>query len=108
MFSLINNGVRSKDLAIPRVAVVITDGQSNVNASRTVLEAQSLRDAGVNIYSVGVGQRVDSTELREIAGSLGQVIRLVDFDVTEFDGLRIELTAEACLSKAQPIPSHDT
>lgn len=47
-------GVRSSDAAIPRVAVVITDGRSNINASQTIPSALALRESGVIVHSVGV------------------------------------------------------
>ncbi len=93
------NGARPPQLAIPRVAVVLSDGQSNVNASRTIPEALKLRDSGVIVYSIGVGNRVHLSELRQIASSPDHVVLLEDFDATEFDGLRTRITAETCIGK---------
>ena len=93
------NGARASNLAVPRVAVVITDGRSNINASRTVLEAQALRADGVTVYSVGIGRRIVLSELKEIASSPDNVMLLNGFDVTEFDGLRSRISADACVGK---------
>ena len=93
------NGARTSDVAIPRVAVVITDGQSNVNPDQTIPAARALREDGVTVYSVGVGGRINLVELKEIASSPENVMLLNGFDVTEFDGLRSRITADACIGK---------
>lgn len=92
-------GARAADIAIPRVAVVITDGRSNINASLTVSTALAVREEGVTVYSVGVGRNIDMDELNAIASSPNNVRLLRRFDVTEFDGLRSRITAEACTGK---------
>jgi len=89
-------GARSADVAIPRVAVVITDGRSNVNQSLTIPSAMALREEGIIVYAVGVGRRINMEELNAIASSPENVRLLSGFDVTEFDGLRSRITAEAC------------
>ena len=89
-------GARDLDKAIPRVAVVITDGRSNINASLTIPSALALRDEGVTVYSVGVGNRINFEELNAMASSPDNVRQLRGFDVTEFDGLRSRITADAC------------
>ena len=53
------------DPGIPKVLVLITDGLSN---GKSVLEpANKLRNLGVSIFSIGVGNRVSEQELNEIA-----------------------------------------
>ena len=95
------NGARTSDQAIPRVAVVITDGKSNVNASLTIPAARALRKEGVTVFSVGVGLNIRSKELEEIASSPKNVMFLEKgFDVTGFDGLRSRITADACIGKS--------
>ncbi len=86
-------------MAIPRVAVVITDGQSNVNRSLTIPSALALRESGATVYSIGVGSMIDMDELVAIASSPRNVRLLQGFDVTEFSGLRSRITTEACLGK---------
>ena len=99
-------GARSADVAIPRVAVVITDGQSNVNASLTIPSALALREDKVTVYSVGVGNRINMNELRAIASSPENVRLLSGFDPTEFDGLRSRITADACIGKLINAPKN--
>lgn len=86
-------------MAIPRVAVVITDGQSNVNASLTIPSALALRAGGATVYAIGVGDNIIMAELLAIASSPSNVQLLDGFDVTEFDGLRSRITDGACLGE---------
>ena len=48
-------------------------------------EATSARDAGISMYTVGIGSGVDSSELTAIAGGSDQVIILNDFSELEGD-----------------------
>lgn len=92
-------GARRTDMAIPRVAVVITDGRSNVNQSLTIPSAMALRMEGVTVYSVGIGNNIDMEELDAIASSPENVMLVQNFDVTEFDGLRSRITDDACMGE---------
>ena len=66
-----------------RVAVVVTDGNSNVDSSRTVSEAVALHQAGVHVITVSVGQMYNQSELRAIAsrnGSVGNMFHVDSYD----------------------------
>jgi len=68
------------------VAVVVTDGNSNVDSSRTVPEAVALHQAGVHVITVSVGRIYNQSELRAIAslnGSLGNMFHADRFDQLE-------------------------
>lgn len=78
---------------VPKIAVVITDGKSN-SRSDTLEEARKLRSNGVIIFSVGVGDGVDLSELQGMASKNSYV-----FDVSSFDALHLirdKLTKTAC------------
>ncbi|XP_062584741.1 matrilin-2-like [Saccostrea cucullata] len=66
---------------VPKLAVIITDGQSD-DKSSTLSEAQLLRNNGVIIFSVGVGDGVDESELQGMATKASYV-----FDVSTFSAL---------------------
>ena len=69
---------------VPNVAIVITDGVSNINSRRTIPEAEQARAEGIHIYAIGIGL-TDTTELEGIAS------KPVDenlFSVKEFSELR--------------------
>ena len=48
------------------IAILITNGVSDMNSYRTVIEANTAKDRGIHIYSIGVGLR-DTRELHGIA-----------------------------------------
>ena len=86
--------------AIPRIAIVLTDGRSNVNPELTIPSALALREEdGVTIYAVGVGPRVVEAELLGIAGTMDNVRLLGGFNVVDFENLRGRVTNDACLGK---------
>ncbi|XP_023197260.1 collagen alpha-1(XII) chain-like [Xiphophorus maculatus] len=55
-----------------KVAILITDGQSQDNVTSA---AKNLKDTGIEIYVIGVGQDVDDSEMRDIAsGDVGTCV----------------------------------
>ena len=65
------------------MCIVLTDGiQTKEKGSFTALfeASQPLKDKGVNIYSIGVGQDTDLLELNEIASSPDNVFAVENFD----------------------------
>lgn len=54
-------------LDVPNYAVVITDGESNVNDQRTIPEAIEARINGIHILAVVVGNNHRSLEIKGIA-----------------------------------------
>lgn len=52
----------------PRIAIVITDGKSQ-HKSRTLKAARNLKNAGVKIFSVGIGSGIDWSEVHGIAST---------------------------------------
>ena len=59
-------GARPLSRGIPRVAVLVTDGRSNLVP--IAKDAQALRESGVQVFSVGIG-RAELSELVAIASS---------------------------------------
>ncbi|XP_063401873.1 collagen alpha-1(XII) chain-like isoform X2 [Mytilus trossulus] len=53
---------------VPRIAIVLTDGQSQ-HKSRTLKAARNLKNAGVKIFSVGIGSGIDWSEVRGISST---------------------------------------
>ena len=91
------NGGRPQSQAIPRVAVVITDGYSN-SYTATVAAAQSAHDDDITILSVGIGSNVNSDELDAIASDPTYASTITGFDTTQFVALQTIITNEACTS----------
>ena len=69
---------------VKNVAIVITDGVSNINARRTIPEAEGARAEGIHIYVIGIGL----TDTREIDGIASRPIEENRFTVQEFSELR--------------------
>ena len=60
----VENGRRD---GVRGVVVLVTDGESNVNAEMTQEEARRLRDTGVVVIVIAVGDRVGEEEASEMA-----------------------------------------
>lgn len=58
------NGARS---GVDRIAVIITDGESNLDQDRTIADATDARAAGIEIISIGVTDAVNMDEVRGIS-----------------------------------------
>ena len=88
------------DEGIPRVAIVFTDGRST-NAAATVQAAQRVHNAGIYVYSFGIGSGISSTELTAIASS-GQnnVFYVSSFSASNFQGVLKKLQVSTCTSKS--------
>ena len=72
------HGVRASDGAIPRVAIVLTDGESD-SGQNVPRAAQSARDQSIEMLAFGIGSRINEQELLEIAGSQDRVFRIDAF-----------------------------
>ena len=92
------NGGRPQSQAIPRVAVVITDGRSS-NSAATATAAESAHNESIIIFAVGVGSGVNTNELEAIASDPSYVSTLTGFDSLQFDALQTTIINEACTSK---------
>lgn len=82
----------------PNIAMVITDGVSNINSRRTVPEAEESRDIGIHVYAIGIGL-TDTRELYAIASepSDDNTFAVQDFD--ELAGLEKKIFSTICISK---------
>lgn len=63
-----------------KIAIVLTDGQSSL-PTETTREANLLKDAGVLVLSIGIGDVVKESELEAIASLPQDVFRVNSFDV---------------------------
>lgn len=60
------------------VMFVLTDGRSQ-NHTATVQGAQRLKNAGVKIYAIGIGNQTDRSELNDIASDKSHVFMVDSF-----------------------------
>ena len=85
---------------VPKIAVVITDGQSNDPTGTKNADANlhSSSDA-ITVYAVGVGNGIGYSELASIASDSNKVSDLASFSVSQFQDLRFSISDDACTSK---------
>lgn len=83
---------------IPRVAVVVTDGQSQDEVSES---AQLLRDAHVMLYAIGVTNLINVHQLHQITGNPVRVFTVESFDQLD-KALADSLTWDMCKTEFRP------
>ena len=87
---------RRPSSTVLRVAVVLSDGKSN-NYTTTAKEAENLRNLSVLVYAIGVGSKVNDTEMKGIASVPNHYTHLKDFDPKKFDFVRKNYTNDMCV-----------
>ena len=70
---------------VQNVALVITDGVSNINQPRTIPEAERARAEGIHIYSIGIGL----SDTKELDAMASRPADENSFTVQEFNELYI-------------------
>ena len=91
------NGARSKEENVPRVGIVMTDGQS----SDYVMDpANNARSEGIILFAIGIGDAIVESELLEIANDPDEryVFQVNNFNV--IDNIRSLVSKEACKGNA--------
>ena len=78
MFSFENGGRNN----VTQVLVLMTDGSQTAadDAVDPLSIAQDLRDLGIHLIAVGIGDEINETELTNIAGGSGNVFTADSFD----------------------------
>ncbi|CAC5422003.1 COL22A [Mytilus coruscus] len=79
----------------PRIAIILTDGQSN-DVVRTVTEAAKAKSDGITVFVIGIGSQVDEHELEAIATKplSTYMLKIGNFDA--LDSIKDELAIKAC------------
>lgn len=52
---------------VPNIAIVLTDGESNRDQQRVRPEAAAARAAGISMFVIGIGNKLNMVELTEIS-----------------------------------------
>ncbi|CAH3032321.1 unnamed protein product, partial [Porites lobata] len=81
---------------VPKTCILMTDGKTYGGSDKVIQPSKDLRSLGVHMIAIGVGDDVDTRELRYIAGK--NVILSSSFDevLTKADRLIDQLTLGAC------------
>ena len=80
---------------VKNVAIIITDGPSNINSDRTLQEADDVHKDGITVYGIGIDVQ-DTTELDRIASSPDVTFRHNVGDFTMLQGLKSILFPPNC------------
>ena len=92
-----SKGARPASKGIPRVAVVITDGESN-DYSATVTAANALHNASIITFAIGIAG-ANQNELNAIASQASYVSYISSFNVAQLSALQISISQEACVGR---------
>jgi collagen type VI alpha len=88
---------------VKNVCIIITDGVSNINARRTISEAEQAHAQGIHIYAIGIGL-TDYYEVDGIATPPPEENRFAIKEFTELRGLEETVFASICGSTT-PAPT---
>ncbi|CAB4015952.1 protocadherin Fat 4-like [Paramuricea clavata] len=94
-------GLRPEVDGVPRILIVLTDGEANDNVS---IPAKNVRDENIVIYAIGIGE-YNLEQLKEIASSESHVYTLSTF--TELEKFISMLTASSCY-EPRPVSLNET
>lgn len=80
---------------VRNIAIILTDGVSNINSRRTLSEAEEAKKSGILIYALGIGL-TETVELKGIASTpLDDYLYTVE-DFSELDVLQENLFQSFC------------
>ncbi|KAL8560061.1 hypothetical protein ACOMHN_041530 [Nucella lapillus] len=86
---------------VTRIIICITDGKSSSKAD-TVAEAEKTRKAGILVFAVGVGSRVDYWELGQIATRNNKEFVHTARDFKSLSSISLLLAYQTCEATAAP------
>ena len=90
---------RTRDNVV-KIGIVITDGKSD-SAEDTAAKAEEAREAGITMFSIGVGHAIDETELAAIANKpLKEYMFTVD-NYNALNTIKEMLSIKACEGEAR-------
>lgn len=78
------------------IAILITDGVSNMNSERTLIEASTAKTRGIHIYSLGIGIE-DTRELNAIATTPPSQNVFIAYNFQDLRDLKAEVQKSICL-----------
>ncbi|KAK3783392.1 hypothetical protein RRG08_001852 [Elysia crispata] len=87
---------------VENICIVVTDGVSNINARRTIPEAEQARSIGIHIYAIGIGLS-DTRELDGIASKPVDENRFAVQEFSELRDLRHKVFSSLCSTEAPVI-----
>lgn len=83
------------DSTKPRIAIILTDGQSN-DVHRTMAEASKAKSEGIALFVIGIGKQVDEAELEAIASKPLDIYMFTVGNFDALDSIKEQLAIRAC------------
>ena len=83
---------------VPNVAIVITDGISNLNSERTIPEALRAQARGIHIFVIGIGLTGATLEIDSISSTPVQENRFLVRTFEELRYIRMKVYTRLCES----------
>ena len=84
---------------VPNVAVIITDGVSNLNSERTIQEAMLTHSVGIHVFVIGIGLTGDTVELQALSTVPVEDNRFLLESFDELDEIKRAVFTQLCESK---------
>ena len=78
---------------VPDVAIIVTDGTSNLNSERTIPEAVATHAAGIRVLVVAVGVRADTPEIQALATPPAEDYTIAVHTFDDLLGYRMQQTS---------------
>ena len=79
LFENPENGVRPKELGVPRVLVLLTDGRTSSGTDSIIQPSNLLRNEGVNIFVIGTGQEINEDDVILRINSFEEIITFEEY-----------------------------
>uniref|UniRef100_A0A2C9KNZ1 VWFA domain-containing protein n=1 Tax=Biomphalaria glabrata TaxID=6526 RepID=A0A2C9KNZ1_BIOGL len=99
----VSHGARTN---VGKIAIVITDGNSQ-NHAQTAQAAERLKNSGVKVIAVGVGNSISRAELLAIASNEKDIFNVSDYSV--LNDIKNALVTSACeAATTTPAPTTTT
>ena len=95
MFSQVNGDRKH----VPNLAIVITDGISNLNSDRTIPEAMRAKSRGIHVFTVGIGLTGATKEIDAISTYPPEQNRFLVRTFDELRYIRTQVYTRLCESK---------
>ena len=92
------NNKRENSQVVPRIAVLLNESPSN-NLAGSQAEVNILKQQNIEVFTIGVGSKYDSNELRQIASTPENFVHIKDFG-SIFDKVA-EITQRVCTVQAK-------
>ncbi|ESO10219.1 hypothetical protein HELRODRAFT_135215, partial [Helobdella robusta] len=80
----------------PHIMILLTDGQANREAEKTIIEANMTKAANIIIYTIGVTSQIDENQLKNIATAPSDSHYFYVTEYSKLDSIITDLVAQSC------------